>query len=223
MASPKAVLQTFAKDEMLVPGASPDEILAFEKQMPGKLPEEVKELLVYSFGVNLPQGEIRFRGIEGYEFPEVVPQGIALLADEKGNFWIVDVDPGTGAWGVVFYISHDPPVALIQAPDLATFLKQLMDPGEVGAAKLATDAASEIWKRDPWLKAPDSEKDPEILDFVKSLPPNFHIADLRSKETGSGFSWGRAGPDSEIRRNGNAFIFGVRQKAKGPLRRLFGG
>jgi hypothetical protein len=221
MMTPKAVLKELAKPDMLLPGASPVETATLENQISVGLPEEIKDLLRFSKGVRLPVGEVRFLGIEGFEFPEIAPLGVPLLKD-GGNFWAVDVDPKTGAWGVIFYLSHDPPVAVIQSLDLAAFLMQLLHPGDVGAVELAKQAATEIWTRDPWLKSlEDSEKDPEVLSFAKLLPPNCQIADLRSRNIGSGFSWGRHGPNSEIRRNGALLMFGVCPKPKGLLRRMF--
>ena len=64
-------------------------------------------------------------------------------------------------------------------------------------------------------------QDGAVAKFSEQLPENFGVADLRSKKVGSGFSWGKAGPRADIRRNGAELIFGVELKAPGFLSRIF--
>src|SRR5689334_8432785 len=68
-----------------------------------------------------------------------------MLPDGFGNFWVVDVDPETGVWGAVFFACHDPSVIVVQAPDLATFLQQLLDPKAAGALDLVQDRELSIY------------------------------------------------------------------------------
>jgi hypothetical protein len=80
-----------------------------------------------------------------------------------------------------------------------------------------------IWKADPWLiSARDARtvQDPVVSNFAGQLPENFRLADLRSREVGSGFSWGLAGPNAEVRRDGAELLFGVEQKAPSFLKRV---
>jgi hypothetical protein len=41
---------------------------------------------------------------------------------------MVHVNSKNGAWGAVFFVSHDPPVIVIQAARLEEFLSQVLDP-----------------------------------------------------------------------------------------------
>ena len=89
------------------------------------------------------------------------------------------------------------------------------------------EADMEIWRRDPFLLPCDDPRvvqDPELRSFGERLGPGFRIADLRDAQVGHGFSWGRHGPDTKVRRKGQQLIFGVEDRRLLPrLKRLFGG
>jgi len=46
-----------------------------------------------------------------------------------------------------------------------------------------------------------------VSSFARQLPDNFGLADLRPREVGSGFSWGLAGPNAEVRRDRAELLF----------------
>jgi cell wall assembly regulator SMI1 len=225
----KRVLESFSQRVTLMPGPSREEIAEFQERLPGPLPDDIKELLGYSAGFHLSSvGSVHFTGTNtDFQFANALPFAVTLLADGSGNFWVVDVNSKSGAWGAVFFVSHDPPVVVVQAPELKTFLSQVLDPNE-GNPKNAHDdvrkvAAMRIWKEDPWLisvRDARTVQDPVVSNFAKQLPENFGLADLRSREIGSGFSWGLAGPNTEVRRDGAELLFGVEQKAPSFLKRV---
>jgi hypothetical protein len=227
--TPKELLERFSQTVTLLPGLSEQEIARFQERLPGALPDDVHQLLLYSAGFDSkPFGTVRFSGHGLFEYAEVFPKSLPLLPDDCGNFWVVDVNPQNGAWGSVFYACHDPAVIVVQARDLMMFLSQLLDPSQSepkDAVHYVHDqAASLIWEHDPWLvPVQDAQKaqDAVISKFAEQLPDNFRIADLRSAEIGSGFSWGKAGPTAGIRRNGTDLIFAVEQKSPGFLSRMF--
>jgi hypothetical protein len=157
----------------------------------------------------------------------VLPYPIPLLGDGCGNFWVVDVS-SSRAWGTILFVCHDPPVIAIQASDLASFLEQVLNPGGITTENtleyVRNAATTRIWKDDPWLVSLQDARqnqDSAVSEFAEQLPENFRVADLRSMQIGSGFSWGKAGPNAGIRRNGTELIFGIEQKAPGLLNRIF--
>jgi hypothetical protein len=216
---------------------SEEEVALFQTQLPGALPPDVRELLVYSAGFDivsvLKSGRrgrtvpVILAGSRNIELSNVLPCPVTLLGDGCGNFWVVDVDL-TGAWGAILFVCHDPPVIVVQAADLACFLDQVLNPGE-GDSKntlyyVWNAATSLVWKTDPWLvSVRDAQLVPDaaLSQFAEQLPQTFCVADLRSKEIGSGFSWGKAGPNTDIRRAGAELLFGVEQKAPSFLKRIF--
>ena len=125
----KELLERLSQSVTLLPGLSEREIAQFQEQLPGPLPEEIRQLLLYSAGFDSkPQsirqraGSVHFTGHEGFELAEVFARSVPLLPDGCGNFWVVDINPQNGAWGSVFYACHDPAVIVVQARDLMTSL-----------------------------------------------------------------------------------------------------
>ena len=210
-----------------MPGLSNEKIAQFESRLRCRLPEHMRELLSYSAGFSVSSlGTVRFTGDNDFEFSNAFPRSRALLADGCGNFWVTDIDPTTGEWGAVFFVSHDPPVLVIQAPELGQFLLQVLDPSESKPQRALTNfrekAVQRIWTNDPWLSSvldARNSQDNDVATFAAQLPPNFSLADLRSKEIGSGFSWGRAGAAATIQRDNSKLLFGVEQSRPGLIRR----
>ena len=219
-------MEKFSDRVTMLPALSSDEIEKLQKKLPTPLPRDIVELLSFSAGFDLPPklsarfehsvGNVRFKGIVGFEFSEAFPFSVALLSNGSGDYWAVDVNARTGSWGAIFFASHDPPVIALQARDLGEFLFQLVAPEDFAAGDPVmhslNDAVPHIWRDDPWLKSVDEARsisDTRLSEFAATLTSNFRIADLRDKEIGSGFSWGRAGADAEIRRAGTDLIFAV--------------
>ncbi len=204
----------------LKPGLSHAQIQDLEERLNATLPSEVRELLAFTSGFySRPIGNVNFSAKEMFEFPDILPLGLPLAADECGNNWVVDIKRSTGEWGAVFFLSHDPPVVVIQAPDLVRFISQIFDYGDSepnGRLNYVREmAASKIWREDPYLLdigASRVSADPNLAEFSRQLSDAFRIADLRSLEVGSGFAWGRNGPNSKIRRYGSELLFGVETK-----------
>jgi hypothetical protein len=204
----------------------------------GPLPSDIEELLAYSAGFEIAFGHqlnlrrmgetvpVLFTGSRAVEL-NILPHTIDLLGDGCGNFWVVDVNQN-GMWGAVIFVCHDPPVIAIQAQNLAEFVSQILDP-EHGERREALkyvheQAVSRIWREEPWLVpvvGARVSRDETVRSFSNQIPETCWIADLRSREIGSGFSWGKAGPESNTWRNGSDLIFGVEGKAPGILNRLF--
>jgi len=240
MTSPKETLEKLSQSVKLAPGLSTEELLSLEAKLPGSMPPEIKDLLFYSAGFELEAShfvrshrikvdsgvQVRFEGSGAVEF-EFLPYVIDLCGDGLGNFWIVDVSP-FGEWGAVLFVAHDPPVVAIQAPDIGTFLSQLLAPEQSAPEQalkfIYEQAVGRIWREDPWLVPVcevKSSEDAVLARFANQMSDKFWIADLRSKQIGSGFSWGKAGPDTIIKRDGFDLVFAVSQKPSGILSRMF--
>ena len=95
----KQVLEKFSQRVTLKPGLSREEIAEFQKRLPGPLPDDIRELLVYSAGFDLAAvGSVNFTGTTDSQFTKALPFAVTLLGDGSGNFWVVDVNGKSGAW-----------------------------------------------------------------------------------------------------------------------------
>jgi cell wall assembly regulator SMI1 len=210
------------------PGLPQSQLSELEERLDAPLPNEVRELLTFTSGFNFqPFGDVDFSAKEMLGLEEIIPLGLAIATDGSGNFWVVDIKKDTGEWGPVLFMSHDPPVAVIQAPDLAHFIEQVFDLGRPECKRqldsVSKAATSRIWRDDPYLLdlgVSRTASDPTLAEFSKKLPETFHVADLRALEIGSGFAWGRAGAKSGIRRYGSELLFGVEAAKKSLISRL---
>lgn len=182
-------------------------------QLPGSLPAEIRELVAFASGfVYEPFGEVAFLPTQIFGFTEIVPFGLQLASDECGNSWVVDIDAGT--WGPILFFSHDPPVMVIQAPNLSSFIEQIFEARPTSLLS-ATDAAIDrIWASDPFLIEVEHARqslDPDLRGFADRTPTYYRLADLRQVVVGSGFCWGRKGPESKVTRFKSELLFSVEQ------------
>ena len=207
--------------------------------MPGPVPAEVRALLDLATGFFLFGLEVDFlRRVTGQYLPGAAACQHDILADGCGNSWYVDVR-SDGSWGGVYFASHDPPVLLVESPDLASFLSDLLlrhAEGSDAKRTLVGDDPSGLWPENPNARSvaqSRSDGDPVIRAFALALPESALIVDLRGALPGTGFSWDCFGPRTEIRCSGDEPVFalvppagfqesGRARKGRGLLRRLFG-
>jgi hypothetical protein len=82
-----------------------------------------------------------------------------------------------------------------------------------------------VWRDDPGVLDRRSALagDEDLHAFAEALDDRFVFVDLRSPEPGMGFSWGRYGPRTEIRRHGYVRLFAYARPERKPglLSRLF--
>ena len=217
----------------LRPGLSEAEFREFAARFPHPLPPEIEELLRFTRGFDFGSvdPEVDFTGRLDFEDADVFPHGAPIAGDGCGNFWVVDVNPESGAWAPVFYACHDPPVIVYQSASLAEFLEELFNierPGRSSQIEYVhEDASMDIWRNNPDLiPAPEARQsaDGELRAFAKSLDDRALISDLRAGKVGSGFSWGRYGADTPVRRDGARLLFGIMPPERRPgfFQRLFG-
>lgn len=55
---------------------------------------------------------------------DIFPSGLPIAQDGGGNHWVADLTAEAAA-PRVFYASHDPPVVLLQSPDLGHFVTEV--------------------------------------------------------------------------------------------------
>lgn len=180
----------------LLPGLSDPEIDALIPRWQAPVPGDARALLRVSRGfADSPLESVDFGGLPGGAAPQdLFPFAVPIAHDGFGNYWLVDVTPGTDALGAVFFLCHDPPVVAYQCGDVAAFLEALAEmthppyAGPLDAVHEEESAA--IWRgreagvpRDAALGSGD-----EVLsDFAALLPAGSVVADLRRPRTGEGF------------------------------------
>jgi cell wall assembly regulator SMI1 len=215
----------------LAPPLTPKEIESLQARAGQPLPHELREVLAFCSGIDGCLEGIDFTGTRmDFEHEDVFPNGLPIAADGFGNFWVLDLTPATTRVAPVFFACHDAPVILYQSQDIASFLaevfRMLKPPHKSLVNDVHEDRLFEVWRKNPGVMdqtAAASSPDPAIRAFASGLPNNSQIVDLRNVEPGMGFSWGRYGPRTEIRRHGFERIFAyTKPPTKGFLAKLFG-
>jgi len=217
----------------LTPPLTPEQIDSLQQKVGQPLPEELRTLLAFCSGIDGSLGGIDFSGARMlFAQEEVFPSGLPIAADGFGNFWVLDITPQTTQVAPVFFACHDAPVILYQSPDIASFLAEMFrvtpPPYKSLVDDVHEDRLFDVWRRNPGVMdqpAAAGSSDPVLRSFATGLPAHFQIVDLRNVEPGMGFSWGRYGPRTEIRRHGYERIFGYAKPppSTGFLAKLFGG
>ena len=125
---------------------------------------------------------------------------------------MVDLVPGAET-APLFFLCHDPPVVAYQAPDVGEFLHEVFARYEPPHASAIQDvrehAVTRIWRENPAEidRASALAGDDDLRAFADALDERYSFADLCKPKVGSGFSWGRHGPRTELRRHGDARLF----------------
>jgi cell wall assembly regulator SMI1 len=215
----------------LRPPATDAEIRRLEETLPAPLPEEMRAALGVTTGLeNGPLESFSLLDLEGFGLEEAFPHAYSIAHDGSGNYWVLDLLPGDGAWGPVFYACHDPPVIGYQAETIEAFLGDVVArwrPGRSPVDRMREEEVHRIWRDHPGLLTPDGaagSDDPVLAGFAATLPAEARIADLRRARFGEGFAWGRFGPRTDIRRAGQERLWAIipPERKPGLLRRLFG-
>jgi hypothetical protein len=213
----------------LLPGLSRTGMRDFALRVPCPVPEEITELLEACGGVEGVIGQVDFAGrIPTFEFGEAFPDGLPLASDGFGNFWLVDLHPESTGWGPIYFVCHDAPVILYQSDNLEGFLielfRMLEPPHESLIDDVHEDRPARVWRTNPGVLSYEQcfrSEDPILAAFARELDDTFSVVDLRSARPGDGFSWGRYGPNTRIKRFRTHPVFAY-QKPRGLLSRLLG-
>lgn len=213
----------------LLPGLSDSEIAKFESSLPCPLPAEIRDLLGFCRGFDELLESVDFTGLhQGFELRSVFPHGLPIAHDGYGNYWVVDLSPDSRSFGPIYFACHDAPVILFQSPTMEHFLVELFklftSPIKSLIDDVHEDRIFEVWRKNPGVMSHDQclqSQDPQLSTFARELDPSFQFVDLRNPRVGYGFSWGRYGPTTVLRRFGTQPIFAY-QKKTGLLKRIFG-
>ncbi|REJ94000.1 MAG: SMI1/KNR4 family protein [Planctomycetota bacterium] len=214
----------------LLPPLSADEIDQFAASLPCALPDEIRELLALTRGFeDVGAALVDFTGqafLFGHEV--LFPNGVAIASDGFGNFWVVDVNESSTSFGPIYFACHDPPIILFQCSALNEFLSELFrgcrPPHETLIDDVQEDRTFRVWRTNPGVMSHaewSESSDPTIQEFVKSLDAKWSVIDLRDAPPGMGFSWGRYGVNTELRRHATLPIFAYR-RPNGLFQKLFG-
>jgi len=206
----------------LAPPLPPAQIDSLQEQVGQPLPAELRALLAFCSGIDGCLAGIDFTGANmAFEQVEVFPNGFPIAADGFGNFWVLDLTPSTTEASPVFFACHDAPVILYQSADIASFLAEIFRMNVPPHTSLVDDVHEDrlfdVWRKNPGVVEQSTalnSADAAIRSFAASLLPNFQIIDLRDAKPGMGFSWGRYGPNTEIRRHEHELIFAYAKPAK---------
>ena len=214
----------------LSPGLSRTELQDFASRLPCSTPPEIAELLGACRGFYGTVEQVDFTGRDlMFEFEQAFPDGLPIAADGYGNFWVVDLHPGTTRWGPIYFACHDAPVILYQAHSLEQFLSELFrmfeSPHQSLIDHVHEDRLAHVWRTNPGVLSYEQclgSEDPILSVFARELGDSFQIIDLRLAKPGDGFSWGRYGPKTRIKRFGTHAVFAY-EKPKSVISRLLGG
>jgi len=213
------------------PPLTEDEIDALEAEVGLPLPPALQARLRHTAGIDGSALEsIDFTGrSHDVELTEVFPHGLPIAHDGYGNFWVLDLTPDDPD-APVFFFCHDAPVVLYQGPGVGHFLHEVFRLSVPPHASLVDDVHEDrrfrVWRENPAEidRATALAGDAALRAFAAGLDDRFVFADLRSPEIGMGFSWGRFGPRTELRRHGNErlFAYAAPEKRPGVLSRVLG-
>ena len=123
-------------------------------------------------------------------------------------------------------LCHYPPVLLYQSKTIDEFLVELFKLGSPPHRSLVDDVHEDrlfnVWRNNPGVlshaECLDSG-DNELGAFVPEWGDTFQYIDMREPSVGCGFSWGRYGPRTVIKRHGTLPIFAY-EKKRGLFSRL---
>lgn len=206
----------------LLPGLSQKELQELQALIPCRIPPHVSEALSLSRGIDPALESIDFSGLslaDKFNQRDLLPHGLPVCGDGLGNFWVLDLNPHSRDWGPVFYVCQDPAVIVYQAKTFEEFLLQLIGFAsfeENSPINLVHDNyAKLIWSENPNLideKNTFHIGDPDLGLFAQSLKRGYHFVDLRRPRIGDGFSFGRYGKKTEIKRYGYLPLFAYRKE-----------
>jgi len=197
------------------------------------LPGEIRDLLEFCSGIEGTLEQIDFSGrsfSDGVGLDFLLPHGLPIAHDGYGNVWVVDLRPESSDWGPIYFGCHDAPVMLVQTATVQQFVievfKMLTPPHKSLIDDVHEDRLFDVWRKNPGV-IPNAmalvSPDPEIQSFADGLEPGFDVIDLRDAPIGMGFSWGRYGTKTEVRRSGAKPIFAYRKPPEtGLLSKIFG-
>jgi SMI1 / KNR4 family (SUKH-1) len=211
----------------LAPPLPPEELERLEVELGVPLPRELRTLLEHTSGLDGVLDAIDFTGRRlDLEAGDLLPSGLPVAHDGYGNFWMLDLTPDERDAAPVFFASHDPPVLVYQSPGLGHFLHEAFRMYVPPHHSLVDDVhEGRLFAAAPTLdQTAAAAADEDLRAFAVELGEGWTFVDLREPEVGLGFTWGRYGPRTEVRRHGYERLFALSRPEQKPgfLARLRG-
>ena len=221
-------------DEQIIklePPATEAEIQALASRLPCPVPDDIRDALRVSKGLaNGPLESFSLLDLEGFGLEEMLPHAYSIAHDGYGNFWVLDLLPGTTSWGPVFYACHDPAVLAYQSATIDEFLNDVIAMWQTGSRSpidvVHEDVVNEIWRKNPGAMTAatlQQSTDTLLRSFAAELPSTALVVDMRRAGVGQGLSWGRFGPRTIVRRAGEERVWALipPERKPGIFARLF--
>jgi len=209
----------------LLPPLSEQELISLASNLPCPLPADILELLQFARGFDGTWlEEVCFADPDGASevLGEIFPNAISLASDGAGNFWIVDLTKDSNTWGPIFFACHDAPVIVYQTDSLLHFVQEVVRGGNRPWKSEVDDVAERftnlIWSDNPGVLSHSHcihGADEDLKAFAESLDDTWQFFDLRNPVLGNGFSWGRYGPGTVVKRCGEKRIFAYQKRNLG--------
>lgn len=208
----------------LLPPLTAAQIDQLAAGLPCPLPDDIRRALLFSAGLSGTEhvdDRVDLSGLSqsGQWLEQFSPHAVSIACDGCGNSWSLDLWPQSREWGPVFYISHDPPVVVFQCATVEKFLEQLVrQPKESDLGAPLQAWVDRIWGQNPGLLTPAqaAHKDPVLAAFAAELGEPWEFVDLRQPALGDGFSWGRYGPDTQLKRHPEERIVAMKRPPARP-------
>ena len=178
----------------LQPPATDEQLRRLQAGLPCPLPDEIRDALRVTTGLaDGPLESFSLLDLEGFGLEEAFPHAYSLAHDGYGNYWVLDLLPGSTDWGPVFYACHDPPVIAYQAPSIEAFLRDVVampvDDPRSPIDEVHERVVNRIWSENPGLRSQGealASPDSAVREFAATLPGDAMIADMRSSVPSSG-------------------------------------
>ena len=212
----------------LAPPLPPDEVARLEEELGAPPSRELRAVLGRTAaiaGTRLDRIDFTGRTMD-YEDRDIFPLGLPFASDGAGNFWVLDLAAEASDVSAVFFACHDPPVVLYDNPDLGHFLEDVVRMERSQVDETRRESLFTVWRTNPGTidHAAALAGDDDLRTFATELGDRFTFVDLRSPVVGMGFSWGRYGPLTEVRRHASQRLFAGAppERKPGLMSRLLG-
>lgn len=183
----------------LLPPLSPD-----ESGWAGA-PTEIRELLTVTRGIEVGSERILFTPELAFEAEDMFPGGAAVMPDDAGNFWVVDIHPETGSWGPVYFVCHDPPTIAYGFSSLAELIHNVLNLYRRGVKRHRVHEVAQlasIMKEMPTVGDARANADSVLTAALEDASDDALVADLRDPSRRAEFDWGVHGDGTVIHRPG---------------------
>ena len=200
-----------------LPGLRSEVIQSLECSYPGILSPPMKDLLGSCCGLaGTELGSIDFTGCWFLEEPyPVFRPALTLAIDDAERRWIGEVG-NKDLPGPIWCVFPKPEVAVYVCDDLAAFLGLLRERtcrGDMAAwLQHLTAQARAVWSRRHALALRPHEAhrtDRAIRGWLRTLPSDAYVYDLRTPTDARGWPYGVVGPSGRYYRCGRELVFAV--------------